>query len=227
MKAPGASQRDLASQPAVQGELLTVLAGIYGVLGITERAATLTDQALALHERLYGADSALAATNLRQKASLALARGDADTADRLAREALEKHRRAYGNLHQEVAEDLDELADAARQRGRLADALAAVEESLRIRKAIYGNEHTLVARSLNNLAVLRTARGSLRGSRRPAQPGDRPSAAPVRSRTSPRRARGSQLCRASVTFAASFSRPPPPNKKRWSNSAGSMARTIR
>jgi serine/threonine protein kinase len=155
----GRVQRDLASQPAVQGELLTVLAGIYGELGITERATPLTDQALAIHERLYGADSAPVATNLRQKASLALARGDADTADRLAREALEKHRRAYGNLHHEVADDLDELADAARQRGRLADALVGVEESLRIRKAIYGNEHTLVAGSLNDLAVLRTAQG--------------------------------------------------------------------
>ena len=131
----GRVQRDLASQPAVQGELLTVLAGIYGELGITERAAPLTDQALAIHERLYGADSPLVATNLRQKAKLALARGDADTADRFAREALERHRRAYGNLHQDVAEDLDELANAARQRGRLADALAAAEESLRIRQS--------------------------------------------------------------------------------------------
>jgi len=152
-------QRDLASQPAVQGELLTVLAGIYKELGLTERAAPLTDQALAVHERLYGADSALVATNLRQKASLALARNDADTADRFAREALERHRRAYGNLHQDVAEDLNELANAARQRGRLADALAAVEEALRIRRAMYGNEHKLVAESLNNLAVLRTAEG--------------------------------------------------------------------
>ena len=152
-------QRDLASQPAVQGELLTVLAGIYGELGITDRATPLTDQALAIHERLYGADSPLVATNVRQKAMLALARGDSDTADRFAREALEKHRRAYGNLHQDVAEDLEVLADAARQRGRLADSLAGVEESLRIRKAIFGNEHTLVAASLNDMAVLRTAQG--------------------------------------------------------------------
>lgn len=152
-------QRDLAGQPAVQGELLTVLAGIYAELGITERAAPLTDQALAIHEPLYGADSALVATNLRQKASLAFARGDAETADRFAREALATHRRAYGNLHQDVAEDLDVLMIAARQRGRLADALSAAEESLRIRRAIYGNEHQLVANSLNNLAVVRREQG--------------------------------------------------------------------
>jgi tetratricopeptide (TPR) repeat protein len=152
-------QRDLPDQPAVQGELLTVLAGVYAELGGTERAAALTDQALAIHERLYGADSPFVATNLRQKATLALARSDADTADRFARAALEKHRRAYGNLHPEVAEDLEELANAARQRGRLADAQVAAEESLRIRKAIYGNEHTLVAGSLNNLAVLRREQG--------------------------------------------------------------------
>jgi serine/threonine-protein kinase len=155
----GRVQRDLAGQPAVQGELLTVLAGIYRELGVTERATPLTDQALAIHERLYGADSARVATNLRQKASLALARGDTDTAYGFAREALEKHRRAYGNLHQDVAEDLEDLADAARQRGQLDDAVAAVEESLRIRKVIFGNEHTLVAGSLNNLAVLRREQG--------------------------------------------------------------------
>ena len=136
-----------------------MLAGIYGELGITERAAPLTDQAFAIHERLYGADSPLVATNLRQKAKLALARGDADTADRFARQALERHRRAYGDLHQDLAEDLDTLLMAARQRGRLPDAIAAAEESLRIRKAIYGNDHLLVADSMNNLAVVRREQG--------------------------------------------------------------------
>jgi serine/threonine-protein kinase len=152
-------QHDLASEPAVQGELFTVLAGIYAELGVTDRASALTDQALAIHERLHGADSPLAATNLRQKATLALGRSDGEAAESFAGAALEKHRRAYGNLHPEVAEDLEELANAVRLRGRLADALGATEESLRIRKAIYGNEHTLVARSLNNLAVLRREQG--------------------------------------------------------------------
>ena len=191
-------QRDLASQPAVQGELLTVLAGIYGELGITERAAPLTDQALAIHERLYGADSPLVATNLRQKASLALARGDADTADRFARQALEKHRRAYGNLHQDLAEDLDTLLMAARQRGRLPDAIAAAEESLRIRKAIYGNDHLLVAGFDEQSGRRQKRAGSPRGSRCPVPPDDRPSAAPAGAGTSPARAHGPQLCRASA-----------------------------
>jgi serine/threonine-protein kinase len=155
----GRVQRDLAGQPAVQGELLTVLAGVYAELGVTERAGALTDQAFDIHERLHGADSALAATNLRQKASLAVARGDADTADRFAREALARHRRAHGSLHQDVAEDLDVLLLAARQRGRLPDALSAAEESLRIRRTIYGNEHRLVADSMNNLAVVRREQG--------------------------------------------------------------------
>jgi serine/threonine-protein kinase len=152
-------QRDLSSQPEVQGELLTVLAGIYSELGITDRAAALTDQALVIHERLHGADDPLVATNLRQKATLALAHSDADAADRLAREALETHRRAYGTMHQAVAEDLEELSNAARLHGRLTDALDAAEEALRIRRAIFGNEHALVARSLNNLAVLRREQG--------------------------------------------------------------------
>jgi serine/threonine protein kinase len=151
--------RDLGTQPAVQGELLTVLGGIYAELGVTERAAALTDQALEIHERLHGADSELVGTNLRQKASLAIARGDAETADRFAQEALARHRDAYGNVHQDVAEDLDVLLIAARQRGRLPDALSAAEESLRIRRTLYGNEHQLVAHSMNNLAVVRREQG--------------------------------------------------------------------
>jgi serine/threonine-protein kinase len=153
------AQRDLAGQPAVQGELLTVLAAIYAELAMTDRADALTDRARDIHEQLYGADSPLVGTNLRQKATLALARSDADSADRFARAALERHRRAYGNLHQEVAEDLEELSNAAREGGRVADAIAPAEESLRIRRAIFGDEHTLVAGSLNNLAVLRREQG--------------------------------------------------------------------
>ncbi len=152
-------QRDLAGQPAVHGELLTVLAGIYAELGVSDRAAALADQALNLHERLYGTNSALVGTNLRQKASLAAARGDAATADRFARDALARHRHAYGNLHQDVAEDLDVLVIAERQRGRLTEAVSAAEESLHIRQAIFGNNHRLVAESLNNLAVLRREQG--------------------------------------------------------------------
>jgi hypothetical protein len=102
----------------------------------------LTDQALAIHERLYGADSPLVATNLRQKANLALARGDADSADRFAREALRSIGVRTATCTRTWPRISRKLADAARQRGRLADALAGVEESLRIRKAIYGNEHT-------------------------------------------------------------------------------------
>jgi hypothetical protein len=66
---------------------LTVLAGVYSELGVTEWAAALTDQALGIHERLHGADSELIGMNLRQKASLAIARGDADSGDRLGRGA--------------------------------------------------------------------------------------------------------------------------------------------
>jgi serine/threonine-protein kinase len=152
-------RRDLADQPAVQGELLTVLASVYAELGVTERAAALTDQALGIHERLQGADGELVGTNLRQKATLAIARGDPDTADRLARQALATHRRAYGSQHQDIAEDLDVLLIAARQRGRLAEALTAAEESLRIRRAMHGNEHRLVAESLGNLAVVAREQG--------------------------------------------------------------------
>lgn len=219
-------QRDLAGQPEVQAELLTVLAGIYGELGIADRSGALTDRARELHEQLYGADSPQVATNLRQKATQALARSDADTADRYVRAALEAHRRAYGDMHKEVAEDFEELANAARQRGRLADALVAAEQSLRIRRTIYGNEHALVARSLNNwqssgVNEVATRNPRLSTARRSAF-GGACSGANIpswrsRSTTSPR----------FNSFAATSSSRRPLPVRRWNNSASSTAKTIR
>jgi serine/threonine-protein kinase len=151
--------RELAGQPAVQAELLTVLAGVYTELGVIDRAGALADRALATHERLEGPDSGKVAINLRQKASLAVAAGDSEQAERLARRALAIHQHMGGGAHGDVAEDLDVLAMALRQRGRTADALTAVQESLAMRRQVYGPEHRLVGESMTNLAVLLREQG--------------------------------------------------------------------
>ena len=150
---------ELAAQPAVRGELLTVLSGIYAELGIVDRAAALTDEALKIHEALHGPGSDPVATNLRQQASLAAAKGDAKAAEGLARRALAIHGRSLGERHPEVAEDLDVLVVALRQRGAVADALPLAERSLAIRRAAFGTGHRLVAESTNNLAVLMREQG--------------------------------------------------------------------
>ena len=150
---------ELAGQPEVRGEMLTALAGIYAELGVLDRAAALNDEALAIHERLHGSGSDPVATNLRQQASLAAAKGSAKEAEALARRALAIHERNRGAGHPEVAEDLDVLVIALRQRGAIADALGLAERSLAIRRAAFGEEHRLVAESLNNLAVLTREQG--------------------------------------------------------------------
>jgi serine/threonine-protein kinase len=152
-------QRELAGQPAVQAELLTVLSGIYAELGVLDRAAELTTQALQIHERLHGPESEPVGINLRQQAGLAIARGDAAAGEDLARRALAIHRQARGDAPREVAESLDVLVMALRQRGRSSQALPLAEESLSIRRAVYGAEHRLVADSMNNRAVLLREQG--------------------------------------------------------------------
>jgi serine/threonine-protein kinase len=151
--------RELAGQPAVQAELLTVLTGVYTELGVIDRAGALADRALATHERLEGSNSSKVAVNLRQKASLALAAGQTQQAERSARRALAIHQQTSGSTDPEVAEDLDVLAMALRQAGRSAEALTAVEESLAIRQQAFGDEHRLVAESMTNLAVLLREQG--------------------------------------------------------------------
>ena len=190
-------QRDLAGQPAVQGELLTVLAGIYAELGVTERAAALTDQAIDIHERLHGADSGLVGTNLRQKASLAIARGDADRRWLRARgsgEASACVRQPPCGRGRGPGRAADRGA-AARPAGRRAvgrRGIAAYPENALWRRASPGCRFDEQPRR-------REARArSLCGGRCPVQPNARPSAAPARWRTSPRRGHGPQLLRASA-----------------------------
>jgi serine/threonine-protein kinase len=152
-------QRELADQPAVQAELLTVLAGIYAELGVVDRAGALAAEALQINEHRLGPDSVAAGVNLRQQAALAIARGDAAAGEDLARRALAIHRNAGSGSQREVAESLDILVMSLRQRGRSADALPLAEESLAVRRAALGDGHRLVADSKNNLAVLLREQG--------------------------------------------------------------------
>jgi serine/threonine-protein kinase len=152
---------ELSDEPALQGELLTVLAGIYAELGVTDRAGELAGEALGVHESLYGDGDRRAATNLRQQAALAAARGDLEAAEPLARRALATHRRELGDGHPEVAEDLDVLVIALVQGGRDAEALPLARESLAIRRSAFAGDHRLVGDSLNNLAVLLRRQGEL------------------------------------------------------------------
>ena len=147
-------EQEFQAHPEVRAELQTVLAGVYTELGVLDRAGTLAEEALKTHEQLYGPRHPRVANNLRQLASLAVARGDAAAGADLARRALAIHREHAGGRHADVAETLDVLVLALGQGGQVAEAVEAAEESLAIRRELFGEEHRLVAESMNNLAVL-------------------------------------------------------------------------
>src|SRR5690606_11070703 len=71
-----------------------------------DRAGPLAEEALKTHEQLYGPRHPRAANNLRQPASLAVARGDAAAGADLARRPLAIHREHPRARHAAVAETL-------------------------------------------------------------------------------------------------------------------------
>src|SRR5690606_19552542 len=76
-------QQEFEAYPEVRAELQTVLAGVYAELGVLDRSGAMAEAALTTHEQLYGPRHPRVANNLRQLASLAVARGDAASATAL------------------------------------------------------------------------------------------------------------------------------------------------
>ena len=213
-------QRDLAGPPAVQGELLTVLAGIYAELGVTERAHG-ADRSGARHPP--------AAVRRRQRAGRhepaaegepGLARGDADTADRFAQEALGE---APARLRQPAsgrrrgprrAADRGAPARPAGRRACRRRGIAAHPESDLRQRASTGGPFAEQPRYPQERS------GSLRRIRRPVPARPSTCGGACSATSIPTSRSRSTTCPRSSSFEASSSRPRPRRKRRWSGSAG-------
>jgi tetratricopeptide (TPR) repeat protein len=153
---------ELADQPELRAEMLTVIGRVYQRLGQHDAARPLLEEALSI-ERLGGADSAQLAQSLNDLGVLLREDGDVARATPLLEESLAMRRRVLGGKDKDVAVTLVELARAYEDRGARDRAEPLFREALDIRREVLGEAHRETATSKGELALLLWRRGDIAG----------------------------------------------------------------
>ncbi|HXU47020.1 MAG TPA: serine/threonine-protein kinase [Thermoanaerobaculia bacterium] len=156
------ARKDLAAQPELQREMLTLLGRIYERRGAFEQALPLLEQAVALGRRTLGPSRELAQSlndlgvAQDQKADLPAARATLE-------EALAMRRQVLGAEHPEVAVTESELGRVFLDQGRLGEAEAHFRTALAIREKALGPADHETATSMSDLGLLLRQKGDQTG----------------------------------------------------------------
>ena len=136
----GAAQvrRDLADEPELRAEMLTVIGRVQQRLGRHAEAQPLLEEALVIGRRVTPGGSARLAATLNNLGVLHVERGRPAEAVPLLDEALALRRRWLGARHADVAITQVELGRAYHDLGRLSEAERLFREALALRDAGFG-----------------------------------------------------------------------------------------
>ncbi len=154
--------KDLAKQPEVQREMLTLLGRIYERRGAYEQALPLLRQAVALGHRTLGPSRELA----QSLNNLGVAEGQMaklDPARATLEQALAMRRQVLGEEHPEVAVTHSELGRVLWDLGRLPEAEAHARSALAIRQKVLGPTDPETATSMSDLGLLLRYKGDRAG----------------------------------------------------------------
>jgi tetratricopeptide (TPR) repeat protein len=153
--------RELADQPELRAEMLTVIGRVYQRLGAYDKAQPLLERALPLGRESLGGAHPRVAQTLNDLGVLHRERGDSAGAKPLLEEALVMRRTLLGPKDPAVAVTLVELARVNKDLGFPDESARLVREALDVRRAALGEEHQDTATSMNDLALLLVDRGEL------------------------------------------------------------------
>ena len=146
---------ELADQPEVQAEMLTVVGDVYRTLGAYDVAGPLLDRALATRLDLYGRThlGVVATQNALQQ--LYYEQGDYERVVAITRDNLELRRRLLGREHRDIALSLNDLGWMMFELDSLDQAEKYNREALAMRRHLAGGDKDVdVAESLNNLGLV-------------------------------------------------------------------------
>jgi len=156
-------EKELAGQPELQAEMLTVMGRSYQRLGLYDKARALLEKALALGRRSPGAENERVAQSLNELGVLLRAKGDLASAAPVLEEALAMRRKVLGREDKDVAVTLVELGRIYGDLENDERAEALFRESLAIRRKVLGEEDHETAVSSTDLAHVLRRRGDLAG----------------------------------------------------------------
>lgn len=151
---------DLRDQPLLRARLLDTLGGIDTQLGLYDDARPLLAEALALRERLLGAQDPAVAETLVRLGSLAHLSGKEDAAP-FFRRALAIREDRLGPEHPAVAEVLSDLGMSLAARGHFDEAAATLRRALALDERLWGRSDPRVAKVLHNLSGIAYYRGDM------------------------------------------------------------------
>ena len=152
--------KELANQPDLRAEMLTVIGRVYERLNAFDRAQPMLEQAVAL-ARADDGGSARLAQSLNDLGVLSGKTGDSAGAERHLAEALAIRRRVLGSEHKDVAVTLVELGRIYADQGAVDQAEPLFREALAIRRRVLGEEHSETATSMSDLALTLWSRGDI------------------------------------------------------------------
>jgi tetratricopeptide (TPR) repeat protein len=156
-------EKELATEPGVQAEMLTVIGQVYERLGLHDKAQPILEKAVATGRRAFGPENEHVAASLNNLGVSLRERGDLTGSAQILEQALAMRRRVFGNVHKDVAVTLAELAGVYADQGLDAKAEPLLREALAIRRKILGPEEANLGASLNDLALLLRRKGDLAG----------------------------------------------------------------
>jgi eukaryotic-like serine/threonine-protein kinase len=154
-------EKELAGQPDVQAEMLTVMGRVYQRLGLHDKAQSLLEKGLATGHRAFGAEHERIAQSLDELGVLLDERGQYAAAAPILEEALAMRRKLLGGEHADVAVTLVNLGRVYSDLGDDERAEPLYRESLAIRRKVLGEEDHETATSLSDLALLAWRKGDL------------------------------------------------------------------
>ena len=160
----GAAQarEDLARQPDLQREMLTLLGRMYFKHGAYDQAVVLLQEAVALGRRTLGPSRELA-ESLNHLGAAQQEQADLEAARVTLEEALALRQEVLGEEHPDVAVTHTELGRALFDQGKLAEAEVHYRRSLAIRQQALGPVHHETATAMSDLGHLLKRKGDLAG----------------------------------------------------------------
>jgi serine/threonine protein kinase/tetratricopeptide (TPR) repeat protein len=153
--------KELADQPELRAEMLTVIGRVYQRLGAYDRAQPLLEEALSIGRRVTPGATARLAQSLNDLGVLQRERGDPAGATPLLEESLAMRQALLGREDKDVAVTLVELGRAYQDRRMNDRAEPLFRDALEIRRKVLGESHRETATSKSALALLLWQRGDL------------------------------------------------------------------
>jgi eukaryotic-like serine/threonine-protein kinase len=156
-------EKELAGQPQLQAEMLTVMGRIYQRLGQHDKARSLLEKGLAAGRLAFGPEHERVAQSLNELGVLLNERGEYAAATPVLEQALAMRRKLLGPEHKDVAVTLVELGRIYMAQGDDERAEPLFRESLAIRRKVLGEDDHETGTSLSDLALILWHKGDLSG----------------------------------------------------------------